>query len=238
MNEAKLESQIIHRKLALDSYLRSLLDEVPDAEGLEENKVFDDESKTFPLDSRVVKPELKDIAESAISSPDRKQFGSVIRREPNSGLALMPEWAQHEFQALFFRVNQLILATPLVELSRTMKIDQKPAKIPGQPSWFIGLLEANDTRIGVLDTGQLIFGKMRGSKRNLEIEPFQRILITKDSQWGLACDEILSIGKLKPEKVRWRTARQKKPWLIGTVIEELTAVVDVRQLAPTKNKHY
>jgi purine-binding chemotaxis protein CheW len=48
----------------------------------------------------------------------------------------------------------------------------------------------------------------------------------------LACDEILSIGKLKPDTVRWRTNRQTKTWLIGTVIEELTAVVDLRQLVP------
>ena len=34
-----------------------------------------------------------------------------------------------------------ILATPLVELSRTIKNDRKPGKIPGQPSWFMGLLD-------------------------------------------------------------------------------------------------
>lgn len=136
----------------------------------------------------------------------------------------------------FFKVDQLILATPLIELSRTIKMERKPTKIPGQPSWFLGLLDENESRIGVLDTGQLIFGKSRGSLRNLEENPFQRILITQDKKWGLACDEILLIGKLKPEKVRWRTIRQKKPWLIGTVIEELTAIIDVRQLVPHRKK--
>jgi purine-binding chemotaxis protein CheW len=121
-------------------------------------------------------------------------------------------------------------------LSRAIKIDQKPGKIPGQPAWFIGLLDEQDSRVGVLDTGQLIFGKSRGGARNLETNPFKSILITQDKRWGLACDEILSIGKVKPEKVRWRTSRQKKPWLIGTVIEELTAIIDLEELIPHRRR--
>ena len=74
--------------------------------------------------------------------------------------------------------------------------------------------------------------------RNLDERPFSRILITQDKKWGLACDEILSIGKIKPDRVRWRTVRLKKPWLIGTVIEELTAIVDVKQLAPHRKNEY
>jgi len=144
----------------------------------------------------------------------------------------MPEWARSEFQALFFKVDKFILATPLTELLRTIEVDKKPTKIPGQPSWFMGLLDTHEQRIGVLDTGQLIFGKTIGQQRDLEKQPFQRILITHDGRWGLACDEILSIGKLEPDKVRWRTLRQKKPWLIGTVIDELTAVIDVNHLVP------
>ena len=144
----------------------------------------------------------------------------------------MPEWSQNEFQALFFKVDQLILAAPLTELLRTIKINRQPSKIPGQPSWFMGLLDQHDSRIGVLDTGQLVFGKSRGSQRDLEQNPFKSILISQDGRWGLACDEILSISKLQPEKVRWRTMREKRPWLIGTVIEELTAVIDVQQLVP------
>jgi purine-binding chemotaxis protein CheW len=139
---------------------------------------------------------------------------------------------------LFFKVDQLILATPLIELCRTIKLERKPSKIPGQPSWFLGLLDEHDCRIGVLDTGQLVFGKTRGSQRDLEENPFKRVLITQDKKWGLACDEIISIGNLKPEKVRWRTIRQKKPWLIGTVIEELTAIIDVKQLVPHRKNHF
>jgi purine-binding chemotaxis protein CheW len=233
MNQAKPQKQIVHQALALDVYLRTLLDEVPEA----------DEAPALVEDKPEVKIQLKPSAEPAslIEIPVdivQQQAELVQPEKPTKlqALSVMPEWSRHEFQALFFKVDQLILATPLIDLSRTIKMDRRPGKIPGQPSWFLGLLDDQDSRIGVLDTGQLIFGKSRGGQRNLDENPFQRILITQDKRWGLACDEILSIGKLRPEKVRWRTVRQKKPWLIGTVIEELTAIIDVTQLVPHRRK--
>jgi purine-binding chemotaxis protein CheW len=234
MNQAKLPPRVIQQQLALDVYLQTLLEEVPEVEDeIGEGRdvaVAEPSANSLP-DDAAAKAATKANAKTLVILPQAVLVEPEIPAKLQA-LSVMPEWAQQEFQALFFRVDQLILATPLVELSRTIKIERKPGKIPGQPSWFLGLLDENDSRIGVLDTGQLIFGKTRGQQRNLSENPFKRILITQDKKWGLACDEILSIGKLKPEKVRWRTIRQKKPWLIGTVIEELTAIVDIRQLVP------
>lgn len=229
MNQAKQQKQIIQQGLALDTYLRTLLDEVPEAEEIP------DRFEEKPVAPATPSPQtLTDSGAKVAAIVVQAQTKLVEPEIPVKlqALSVMPDWSQHEFQALFFKVDQLILATPLIDLSRTIKLERRPGKIPGQPSWFLGLLDEHDCRIGVLDTGQLIFGKIRGSQRNLDEQPFQRILITQDKKWGLACDEILSIGKLKPEKVRWRTVRQKKPWLIGTVIEELTAIIDVTQLVP------
>lgn len=233
MNQAK--PHIVHQQLALDVYLSTLLDEVPDATQDEESS--EERSKIQSLEKSL----LQTKALPAVINPppaELEQETLVALQIPAKlhPLSVMPEWAQYEFQALFFKVEHLILATPLTELSRTIKIDRKPGKIPGQPSWFMGLLDEQDSRIGVLDTGQLIFGKSRGSERDLETNPFKSILITQDKRWGLACDEILSIGKLQPEKVRWRTSRQKRPWLIGTVIEELTAIIDLQELVPHRRR--
>ena len=226
MNQAKPQKQIIQQGLALDTYLRTLLDEVPEAEEIAEQF---EEKPAAPAKQAETISEAKVTAIAVL--PQTKLVEPEIPVKLQA-LSVMPDWSQQEFQALFFKVDQLILATPLIDLSRTIKLERRPGKIPGQPSWFLGLLDEHDCRIGVLDTGQLIFGKIRGGQRNLDEHPFQRILVTQDKKWGLACDEILSIGKLKPEKVRWRTIRQKKPWLIGTVIEELTAIIDVTQLVP------
>lgn len=232
MKQSKPPQQIVQQQLALDAYLSTLLDEVPEAVSTDEQPRIIAKQR-----EKTNEPEAPRIAVARpMLQPLQNELVALEKPAKVHPLSVMPDWAQHEFQALFFKVDHLILATPLVDLSRTIKIDRKPGKIPGQPSWFMGLLDENDSRIGVLDTGQLIFGKLRGSQRDLEAKPFKCILITQDKRWGLACDEILSIGKLKPDKVRWRTSRQKKPWLIGTVIEELTAIIDLQELVPHRKR--
>lgn len=230
MKSGSSPHQIVQQQIALDSYLRTLLETVPEADDvvLELEQTVDvlPRVETRPVELLLEKNPVVTLTQPLV------QPAAEAKLHP---LTVMPEWSQHEFQALFFKVEHLILATPLVELSRTINIERKIGKIPGQPSWFIGLLDDQDSRIGVLDTGQLVFGKTRGSRRNLEDNPFKRILITQDKRWGLACDEILSIGRLRPDKVRWRTSRQKRPWLIGTVIDELTAVIDVKALVPHRS---
>ncbi|MGR9117109.1 MAG: chemotaxis protein CheW [Gammaproteobacteria bacterium] len=233
MKQAKFSSHIVDQSLALDVYLSTLLEDVPEAEDTEAARSDVDVKPLEQQAHQFIVPvfEPKPLVESS-----HQALAQVENRTKLHPLSVMPEWAQHEFQALFFKVEHLILATPLTELSRTIKIDRKPGSIPGQPSWFMGLLDEHDSRIGVLDTGQLLFGRIRGSQRDLDNNPFKRILITQDKRWGLACDEILSIGRLQPEKVRWRTCREKRPWLIGTVIEELTAIVDLQELVPHRKK--
>jgi len=251
MTRSKPPQHIVQQQLALDAYLTTLLEEIPDGDAeigsqpLYGKKILHKEADTPK------KPSAKVISQTAELTPQvaREAIDAkpVIQGLPSNlvayqapakvhPLSVMPYWAQHEFQALYFKVDNLILATPLTELARTIKVDKKPGQIPGQPSWFLGLLDDQDSRIGVLDTGQLIFGKLRGSQRDLEKNPFKSILITQDKRWGLACDEVLSIGRVRPDKVRWRTSRHKKPWLIGTVIEELTAIIDLQALVPQRRK--
>ncbi len=227
------KQEIVQQELALDAYLSRLLDEMPESDEDDFKSTEIRAEFATKLIQTPVRPATKIKHQTQITQQPLAVFKAPAKLHP---LSVMPDWAQHEFQALFFKLEHLILATPLTELSRAIKIDQKPGKIPGQPGWFIGLLDEQDSRVGVLDTGQLIFGKSRGGARDLETNPFKSILITQDKRWGLACDEILSIGKVKPEKVRWRTSRQKKPWLIGTVIEELTAIIDLQELIPHRRR--
>ncbi len=241
----KSPPSIVKQQLALDVYLQTLLDDVPDADAnVELEALARPTEKPVPVVAtppskiltRVTPPQpVTRPLEQVIATQKIRPSNTLVATENPAklqALSVMPDWSQYEFQALFFKVDQLILATPLVELARTIKIDRRPSQIPGQPSWVLGLVDEHDSRIGVLDTSQLIFGKSRARMRNFEDSPASRILITQDKRWGLICDEILSIGRVKPYGVRWRTARQKKPWLIGTVIDELTAIVDVKQLVP------
>jgi len=222
MQADKFPQQVVQQEIALDSYLSTLLDDIPSDSELDQLDEIN--AKLKKVEPTTVKATPKIVTQA---TSKESELTAVV-----NPLSVLPSWTEDEFQALFFKVDKLILATPLTELLRMIKIEKEPTKLPGQPSWFMGLLESHEQRIGVLDTGQLILGKSKGQQRDLEKQPFKSILITHDGKWGLACDEILSIGKIEPGQVRWRTLRQKRPWLIGTVIEELTAVIDVNHLVP------
>lgn len=237
MNLDEIDLKIVNQDIALDSYLSTLLEEIPsnlESEKLEKKQVrtkVEIQEKQLVTKTKVkLKTAVKITKDELIESPQLKKKEQALAVV--NPLSVMPDWSMHEFPALFFKIEKLTLAAPLTDLLRTIKIETAPTRIPGQPSWFLGLLDWHEHRIGVLDTGQLIFGKTKGQQRDKEQNPFKSILITQDGKWGLACDEILSIGKLEPEKVRWRTNRQKRPWLIGTAIDELTAIIDISQLVP------
>jgi purine-binding chemotaxis protein CheW len=237
MQSNKIDQKVVRQEIAIDTYLSKLLDEIPSDRFLEQQLTEDVliKASVERTQSKATKLENKRVAiKSPILSISKKTNKAVDSDQVVNSLSVMPEWTQNEFQALFFKVDKIVLAAPLTELLKTIKIERLPTNIPGQPSWFMGLLDVRERRIGVLDTGQLIFGKTRGQQRDLKQHPFKSILMTYDGNWGLACDEILSIGRLQPDKVRWRTLRNKRPWLVGTVIEELTAVIDVNQLVPRR----
>ncbi len=220
--------QIAQHEQALDLYFKNMLGDLLSGQAAPEPKI---EVKAHPKprikhDPKPVPVVAKEVVVAQTRQAATKTEGKIMP------LSVMPEWSQQEFQALFFKIDKMILAVPLTELLRTITFDRKVSKIPEQPSWFMGLMDELDSRIGVLDSGQLILGKSRGMQRNMQDNPYKSILITADGRWGLACDGVLSIGKLTPEKVRWRTYRQKRPWLIGTVIDELVAVIDIQKLVP------
>lgn len=50
-------------------------------------------------------------------------------------------------------------------------------------------------------------------------------------EWGLAVHQVSRSIRLDPSEVKWRTQRHQRPWLAGTVIEHMCALVDVTALA-------
>jgi len=227
----KEDSQVLQQQLALETYLQNLLEEMPGDRSR-------NDSQRDPDPGRVVATEpvlrCKDI--HPLPQPDTQQRPAVSHTpaavEQNRALAVMPAWAQNEFLALFFRVGKLLLATPLCELQHTRKMPEKPGRVPGQPSWFLGLMEDQGRQLGIVDTGQLLFASHRGALQNTRSRDYARVLVVHGKKWALACDEVLSMSRLPPERVRWRTRRQNRPWLIGTLTEELIAVIDIHQLLP------
>ena len=47
------------------------------------------------------------------------------------------------------------------------------------------------------------------------------------SPWALACQEICDTVTLVHDSIKWRGEGSKRPWLAGTVISEMCALLDV-----------
>ncbi|MCH8504548.1 MAG: chemotaxis protein CheW [Ectothiorhodospiraceae bacterium] len=143
----------------------------------------------------------------------------------------MPAWAQELFQALFFQVGALRLAVPLTELQSVVpwgEVDVTPT--PNRPEWFLGLMRYRDRNVRVIDTATMVLPPEKRDTPEASAEPGQ-ILIVGDGTWGLACHSIGDVVKLSPEEVKWRSGRTRRPWLAGTVIGHLCALVDTDAFA-------
>lgn len=135
-----------------------------------------------------------------------------------------PSWAQERFECLLFNVKGLTLAVPLVELGGIIKIEDEPTPLFGQPSWFLGLLRSNNMNVAMVDTAQWVLPPALIAKNP---QAYELIIRIHESHWGLACNAVDRSITLEPEQVRWRSSLTKRPWLAGTVIEHMCALIDV-----------
>lgn len=134
-----------------------------------------------------------------------------------------PEWAQHRFECLLFEVAGLKLAVPLVTLGAIHQIDRKFNALPGQFDWFIGILQTNVGNIKVLDTALCVMPERYDASCR---EGLNYVITLHGFAWGISCHKILKSITLEPEDVKWRSQRGKRPWLAGTVVDQMCALVD------------
>ena len=58
----------------------------------------------------------------------------------------------------------------------------------------------------------------------------RHIVLIGDGRWALICDNVSTVITIDPAKVRWRRSRTKRPWLAGTAVEHLCALLDAERL--------
>jgi purine-binding chemotaxis protein CheW len=140
-----------------------------------------------------------------------------------------PAWAQEPFECLLFDVAGLTLAVPLVCLGSIYPLaghDLTP--LFGQPDWFLGILPSQGGNLKVLDTARWI---MPDRYRDDFRQGLQYVISVQGYEWGLAVHQVSRSLRLDPNEIKWRSQRGQRPWLAGTVIEHMCALLDVSELA-------
>jgi purine-binding chemotaxis protein CheW len=140
-----------------------------------------------------------------------------------------PSWAEEPFECLLFDVAGLTLAVPLICLGSIYPLEgQELTPLFGQPDWFLGILPSQAGNLKVLDTARWV---MPDRYREDFREGLQYVISVQGYEWGLAVHQVSRSIRLDPAEVKWRSQRTQRPWLAGTVIEHMCALLDVAALA-------
>jgi purine-binding chemotaxis protein CheW len=174
------------------------------------------------IDVRVEPPQ--EVVEAAVVEPAPQML--VM---PAPVLQGRPEWAEGPFECLLFDVAGLTLAVPLVCLGSIYPLDgQELTPLFGQPDWFLGILPCQAGNLKVLDTARWV---MPDRYRDDFREGLQYVISVEGYEWGLAVHQVSRSIRLDPSEVKWRSQRTQRPWLAGTVIEHMCALLDIASLA-------
>ena len=140
-----------------------------------------------------------------------------------------PTWAAEPFECLLFDVAGLTLAVPLVCLGSIYPLaGHELTSLFGQPEWFLGILPSQAGNLKVLDTARWV---MPDRYREDFKQGLQYVISVQGYEWGLAVHQVSRSLRLDPNEIKWRSHRGQRPWLAGTVIEHMCALLDVSELA-------
>ena len=233
---------------ALQSYLDGLLQdaaiELADSVSQDEfqaavlEEQLRDTRQSQPPRLEIVQPAPPPVVEALLTMPSVPTLEPVVELEvapqlPSEPVEAVPDappgWGEEPFECLLFDVAGLTLAVPLVCLGSIYPLaGQELTPLFGQPDWFLGILPSQSGNLKVLDTARWV---MPDRYRDDFREGLQYVISVQGYEWGLAVHQVSRSIRLDPSEVKWRTQRSQRPWLAGTVIEHMCALVDVTALA-------
>jgi purine-binding chemotaxis protein CheW len=234
-------------QLALESYLDALLQdataqELPEPILVLEPVVVEPESTLDEFQLAVLEEQARDAHVVPVVVPDAPVDVAPVVVEPVVEVHLppsitpppvtgdgRPSWAAEPFECLLFDVAGLTLAVPLVCLGSIYSLEgQELTPLFGQPEWFLGILPSQAGNLKVLDTARWV---MPDRYRDDFRQGLQYVISVQGYEWGLAVHQVSRSLRLDPNEIKWRSHRGQRPWLAGTVIEHMCALLDVAELA-------
>ena len=136
----------------------------------------------------------------------------------------LPQWAQSRFDVLLFKVSGLTLAVPLISLGQIQPITDELTPLFGQADWFMGYQPTPQGKIRTVNTAKFVMPERYDENF---VKNAKYVVSINGVPWGLAVDSVNQPISLKPDEVKWRGDRSKRPWLAGTIKEHMCALLDI-----------
>lgn len=238
MNDSTDDKEENIQQQAIADYLEALLLEVPDVnEPLPTPQYQEPQPVTVGLEQLVETiPEVAEVTTVEDAVAVEQELAIEPQLDISTSEEEIPDWATNDFQCLLFKVSGLTLAVPLVKLNSVVPWTDKIVETPNQTDWYLGLVQNLGKSVKVIDTALMVLPENR--RANVAEDPadrFSHILLVDDSRWGLACDSIGDVIWLSADKVKWRKSKKQRPWLAGTALDQLCAVMDTEVFADMLN---
>lgn len=225
----------------VQSYLDSLLRDVVDDPGLDESLLHTPAQVTdisVPVyeapvsESALIIPAVSVEQQSTVLAAEDSQSAEAPTILPSEldpkTERIRPEWARQNFAGLLFEVAGLKMAAPLHALGGISLIEDRLQPVVGQADWFMGLLRWNGRNLRVIDTARFVMPERLES--NAHHAAYQSVIVLGDSHWALAVDCADESVNLKAEEIRWKQLTGSRPWLAGTLLHRLCALLDIDNL--------
>ena len=220
---------------AIADYLNALLQDLPAAPPIATTEIAEKPRKLVELEQLIAEVHAAPLLNPApplTATVVETQHAVQLQKIPGG----VPPWAEQPFQCLLFKVSGLTLAVPLIKLNSVMPWSDGITKTPNKTPWYLGLVQSHERNVKVIDTALMVLPENRRS--SIDQDPshrFSHILLVDDYNWGLACDAIGEVIWLDQHKVKWRSDKTSRPWLAGTVLEQLCAIIDTEVFAEMMN---
>lgn len=226
----------------VQSYLDSLLRDVSADVEVEvevdvEVEVEVDSARQTTIESAPpAPPDIADDTGSTITAVVGEEEESLLLPELDPHTErVVPAWAQQGFAGLLFEVSGLKMAAPLHALGGITLIEDRLQPLVGQADWLMGLLRWNGRNLRVIDTARFVMPeRLHGTSHHAG---YQNVVVLGDSHWALAVDCADESVSLSAADIRWKGLVGSRPWLAGTLLNRLCALLDVDNLMRLLQQH-
>ena len=214
---------LLDQQLALSAYFEALLGDPP----VRPVEVAVPEPVAVAVP--VVAPAPVAIVEASPPPVSVASLVPVQEPVPASQADERPDWAAAEFQSLLFQVAGLTLAVPLAKLNGVLPLDlNEVTPMPGHSALFLGLIDHLGLQVRVVDTAQVVLPPERlAQDGDTPAGRVSHLVLIGEGRWGLAASGIGQVISLRADDVKWRGSLGKRPWLAGTVIRHMCALLEV-----------
>ena len=227
--ELKVETKVAEPEVKVET-------KVAEPEVKVETKVAKPEVK---VETKVAKPEVKvetKVAEPEVKVEQVQKIEQVTKVPPQTAEqrmadklhAINKDWKNvdlgEQFQVLFFLVQGVRFAVPLIDLGGIFECD-KITNLFGKPSWFMGITDVRGDKINIVDTLRWVKPDIKQSP-----EKYPYLISLGMSPWSIGCDVLEGNRTLTSSQIKWREIPGNRPWLAGIVTAEKCALLHVKAL--------